>query len=142
VSDLTPTQQEKGQASFQERVWAWMRRCFSSRIQTARKERVFRFLEEANELAQSLGMTANEARLVVDYVWGRDIGEPGQEVGGTMVTLAALCANEGIDLDAEAERELCRINRPEIIKKIRAKQDAKSAVGMGMSTKEPSHDLT
>lgn len=119
---------------FQGRVQKWMAVCFNSRIATSRRERVFRFLEEALELAQSLDLTADDARLVVDYVYGRPAGEPSQEVGGVNITLAALCWNEGIDMQGAALTELNRIERPEIMDKIRAKQDAKSAVGMGMAS--------
>ena len=119
---------------FQHRVSKWIAKCFSKRIANAKRERVFRFLEEALELAQSLDLTEVEAKSVVDYVYGRDIGRPHQEVGGVMVTLAALCMREEICLQDAALGEIERIEQPEIIKKIRAKQDAKSAVGMGMKT--------
>jgi len=46
-------------------------------------------------------------------------------VGGVMVTLAALCLASGIDMYSAAERELARINQPEIVAKIRTKQAAK-----------------
>jgi len=119
----------------------WLQKCFSSRICTARRERVFRFLEEALELAQSLDLTADEAMLVVNYVYGRPVGEPSQEVGGVNVTLAALCWNEDIDMEQAAFTEIERIEAPEIINKIRAKQDTKSAVGMGMKTNPTTIDM-
>lgn len=134
------TELEKSIRSFQVRVTKWMGVCFGSRIATARRERVFRFLEEALELAQALDLTADDARLVVDYVYGRPVGEAFQEVGGVKVTLAALCWNEKIDMQDAAFTELERIERPEIILKIRAKQDAKSAVGMGMKIEKKTCD--
>ena len=124
--------------AFQGRTSDWVRECFSSRICTARKERSFRFLEEALELVQALELTADDARLVVDYVYGRPAGDPSQEVGGVMVTLAALCWNERMFLQSAAFTELERIEQPEIMDKIRAKQDAKSAAGVGRSSKTPS----
>jgi hypothetical protein len=45
-----------------------------------------------------------------------------------MVTLAAFTSAAGIDLQAEAERELARINTPETIAKIRRKQASKRDV--------------
>ena len=38
-----------------------------------------RFLEEALELVQACGATASEAHQLVDYVYGRPVGEPAQE---------------------------------------------------------------
>lgn len=48
-----------------------------------------------------------------------------KEVGGVMVTLAALCGPNGIDMMAAAQTELDRINQPDTILKIRQKQAAK-----------------
>lgn len=62
---------------------------------------------------------------MLDYTFDRDKGEPPQEVGGVMITLAALCAANGIDMAGEGHRELGRINRPEVIDKIRGKHAAK-----------------
>ncbi|MEX0409334.1 hypothetical protein ABGN05_27200 [Aquibium sp. LZ166] len=39
----------------------------------------------------------------------RDLGEPHQEVGGVMVTLAALCAANGLDMERSGAQELDRI---------------------------------
>jgi hypothetical protein len=54
-------------------------------------------------------MTRSEAHQLVDYTYDRPIGELKQEVGGAMVTLAALCLAMRIDMYAAAEAELARI---------------------------------
>jgi hypothetical protein len=82
-----------------------------------------RFLEEALELVQSLGCTASEAHQLVDYVFGRPVGDPFQELGGTMVTLSALASCHDIDLEEAAETELARAWT--VIEAIRAKQATK-----------------
>jgi hypothetical protein len=87
--------------------------------------RVFRFVEEALELAQALDCTKDEAHQLVEYVFNRPVGEPCQEVGGTMFTLMALCWRVGIDAEAETWRELRRCWQPEVMAKIRAKQASK-----------------
>ncbi|WP_330555403.1 hypothetical protein [Burkholderia multivorans] len=110
---------------FQARVQPWMLECFGPVIAADRIERNHRFLEEALELVQSLGCTASEAHQLVDYTFGRPLGEPAQEVGGVMVTLAALCLANGLDMHAAGETELARISVPAIVEKIRAKQAAK-----------------
>lgn len=122
---LSAIEQEQEPATHQARVAAWMLECFGPEITKDRIERADRFVEEALELAQSIGWTADRGHALVDYVFGRPVGEVGQEVGGVMVTLAALCNVFEIDIEAEAKREVDRITRPEIVLKIRAKQAAK-----------------
>ena len=111
------------QETFQNRVQPWLMACFGEMIAGDREERNHRFLEEALELVQACGCTASEAHQLVDYVYGRDVGDPPQEVGGVMVTLAALCLANGLDMHANAETELARIWTK--VEAIRAKQAAK-----------------
>jgi hypothetical protein len=116
------------QWSFQQRVSFWMDRCFGSvealaPDATDPTERNHRFLEEALELVQSCGCTAVEAHQLVDYVFGRLIGEKHQEVGGVMLTLAALCTAQAIDMRQSGETELTRVWTK--IEQIRAKHAAK-----------------
>jgi hypothetical protein len=111
--------------SFQQRVQPWLMECFGPTIAADRVERNHRFFEEATELVQATGMTVNEAHQLVDYVFNRPVGEPNQEVGGTMVTLAALCLANDLDMHSAGETELARISVPETVAKIRAKQAAK-----------------
>jgi hypothetical protein len=69
---------------------------------------MYRFLEEALELSQASGCSSEDAHRLVDYVFSRPVGRLEPEVGGVMVTLAALCAAAGIDLKNAADRELER----------------------------------
>lgn len=109
---------------FQQRVYPWMMACFGKEISGDKVERNHRFFEEATELVQACGMTKDEALLLIDYTYNREIGEREQEVGGVMVTLAALClAQEDLDMQQAAETELIRIWGA--IPKIRAKQATK-----------------
>lgn len=126
------------QDSFQARVAPWVKACFGSELAASMTERNHRFLEEALELVQSLGCSKDEALNLVEYVYSRSVGDPPQEVGGVRVTLAALCAAAGLHEDECAETELTRVNRPEMITKIREKQKRKPS----MSTQEaPDGDL-
>ena len=109
--------------AFQDRVQPWLLACFGEMIAGDREERNHRFLEEALELVQACGCSASEAHQLVDYVFGRPVGQPAQEVGGVMVTLAALCLANGLDMHDAAEVELARIWT--MVEKIRAKQAAK-----------------
>jgi sugar phosphate isomerase/epimerase len=108
---------------YQRRVVNWLLACFGQEIASDKAERSHRFVEEAIELAQAQGMTLLETIQLVTYVYGRPAGEPAQEVGGVMVTLAALCQATGIDMEEAAEAELTRVW--EKIDRIREKQKAK-----------------
>ena len=122
----------------QARVGEWMRGCFGPAISEDHIERADRFVEEALELAQSTGWSADRGHALVDYVFGRPIGEPGQEVGGVLVTLAALCNTHRIDMQREFAREVDRITTPDMIERIRAKQAAKPT-GSALPIACPSH---
>lgn len=115
----------KQNTSYQARVHAWMLACFTPEITADVVERNDRFTEEALELVQANGYTAERAHALVDYVFNRPVGEPDQEVGGVMVTLAALCNAAQLDMMAAALREIERIEDPGIMAKIKAKQAAK-----------------
>ena len=105
---------------FQQRVQPWMMACFGDEISADKVERNDRFTEESLELGQACGMTKDRVLALVDYVYDRPLGEPAQEVGGVMVTLAALCLAQGLDMHNAAEVELARIWTK--VEAIRAKQ--------------------
>jgi NTP pyrophosphatase (non-canonical NTP hydrolase) len=100
-----------------------MMACFGAQISGDGAERNHRFLEESLELVQAGNCTRDDAHLLVDYVFNRDVGEQQQEVGGVMVTLAALCLAYGIDMHEAGETELARVWTK--VEQIRAKQAGK-----------------
>lgn len=108
---------------FQSRVVLWLHSCFGAAISNDRVERNHRFLEEALELVQAAGCTREEAHKLVDYTFDRPIGELRQEIGGTLLTLAALCHAHSEGMEAAGEAELARVWTK--IETIRAKQAAK-----------------
>ena len=114
------------QSTYQARVAEWMMNCFGADITNSLEERCFRFFEEAAELCQALGMTEDQARDLVTYTWSRPAGEPAQEVGGVMVTLAAACHAAHLSMKEAGETELARIDTPETIDQIRRKHQAKT----------------
>lgn len=115
-------------ASFQSRVAEWMSQCFIPSLYSNMTERGDRLLEEVLELLQAHGYDQNRVTTLVEYVFGRPVGEPTQEVGGVMVTLAGYCWIAGLDMRAAGGTELARICQPEVMAKIRAKQEAKNAL--------------
>lgn len=109
--------------TFQERVRAWVIACFGDTVLCDTKERNWRFLEEALELAQACDCSREDALKLIDYVYGRPVGEKSQEVGGVLLTLSALCSAHGISMDAAGQTELLRCW--DKFDAIRAKQAAK-----------------
>lgn len=120
---------------YQNAITKWCVHTFGQKIAGNMKLRCFRFLEEACELVQSLGMTKEQAQKTIDYVWNRPVGEPHQEMGGVMVTLAALAAPARLDMEQDGWVELgrCWAN----VDKIRAKQASKAALGLSDDDPHP-----
>ena len=110
-------------SQFQEDVANWLVRCFGERIARDKAERNHRFIEEALELVQSTGCSIEEVIRAVDYVYARPVGEPRQEVGGVMVTLAALCSAHVMDMEACGFGEIrrCELKSEEIREKQKLK---------------------
>ena len=109
--------------SFQSRVARWMIECFGDAASYDITERGDRFLEEALELLQALGYDHTRVATLRDYVWSRPEGDPPQEVGGVLITLAGLCMAAKVDMHAAGDAELDRVWTK--IAQIRAKQAAK-----------------
>ena len=71
------------------------------------------------------GCTKHDAMMLVDYVYGRPVGVPAQEVGGVALTLASLCTALNLDQEQCGEMELERVWLK--IDQIRAKEAKKKA---------------
>ena len=109
----------------QMRTRTWLRKCLGGDVANDKIERACRFVEEVVELAQACGMTKEQVTELVDYTYERPVGELSQEVGGVMITLAALCGPYGVSLSQSTIAEFNRINTPEAIENIRQKQATK-----------------
>lgn len=110
---------------FQLMIHAWCIMTFGPDVTNDVRERCQRFLEEALELTQSLGLDRAQAHKLVDYVYDRPTGEPFQEMGGTLITLAALAAGAHLNMAAAGAAERERIFRPDVQEVIQRKQAAK-----------------
>ena len=106
---------------FQNDMAEWGYEVLGREVMENQKVRAYRFLEEALELAQACGVSAEETAELTAYTFGRPIGEVDQEVGGVMSTLTLLVEAYGLDLACCAWGELARISNPEKIAKIRSK---------------------
>lgn len=114
---------EKTPYSFQARCMKWILAWLQSNLVWNKQERNQRFLEEALELVQSLDMDRETAHKLIDYVFDRPKGEPKQELGGVMNTLAILSETNSMGMWEAAEQELTRCWND--IDKIREKQKGK-----------------
>lgn len=117
---------EKTPYSFQVRCLKWILAWLNSKLVWNKQERNQRFLEEALELVQSLDMDKDTAHKLVDYVFGRPKGEPKQELGGVMNTLAILSETNSMSMWQAAEEELSRCW--DNIELIKAKQKLKPVI--------------
>jgi hypothetical protein len=110
---------------YQHHVHVWSVETVGFAAATDLKERAARFLEEALELAQAAGLTEANVEILAGYVFNRPTGELPQEIGGTYLTLASLAQAAGVDMEDRGWAELTRVQRPEIIEKVRRKQATK-----------------
>lgn len=100
----------EGEIPLEVRVADWVRTRIGNDHMNPR-ERAMRLLEEASELAQSEGVTLEQARKQIDYVFSRSMGDPIQEAGGVAVCLLGWCASHGVRLNDVAKAEILRIER-------------------------------
>ena len=115
---------EKDAARFQERVNIWVTACMGADVAADKMERNFRYLEESLEVVQAGGCSKDDSQRLVEYVFSRPVGDIQQEVGGAMVTLAALCNAHQLGMNHAAIVEIARCE--ENTEKIRAKHFAKA----------------
>lgn len=114
--------------TFQSQAGAWMGTAILPSRNSAIITRGDRLAEEVFELLQSQHYPRERLRMLEDYVFNRPIGEPGQEMGGVMLTLACYGEVAGLNMHLEGYRELARVNRPDVIARIKKKQESAAAL--------------
>lgn len=122
------------------RIASWVTLRFGLSVYTDRYERGRRFLEECLELNQALGVTREDALRLVDYVYARPIGDPGQELGGVAITLLALCDACNLDFEFELRRELYRIEL-KTVEHFQKRQAAKAEAGVSSYVQSTDKDV-
>jgi NTP pyrophosphatase (non-canonical NTP hydrolase) len=93
----------------QAKIAFWAEQAFGRDQATSLPQRGIRLLEEAIEAFQACGGTEAKAHELVTFVFGRDPGKIGQELGGVAVTTLALAAAAGLSADEEECREIRRV---------------------------------
>lgn len=115
----------------QEQVEEFVSSRFGDDVLADLGERVDRVFEEAAELAQSEGRTADHMARILAYVYSRDVGAPPQEAAGVAVTLLAYGAAKGLRIRDVEAREIARIMaKPP--QHFRMRQAAKAALGVAL----------
>ena len=112
----------------QENVRGWVEKLGSRPVDL--QMRLRRFAEESAELCQAGDLDFMTYLKVVTDAYSRPKGEVGQEFGGALMTMLALANVTGHSLWDQVMTEFNRVNTPEMIEKIRAKQKTKEASGL------------
>ncbi|MGX5776952.1 hypothetical protein [Methylorubrum zatmanii] len=118
----------QGAETFQARADRWLEKVTEG-DPTDLPERRDRYSEESLELAQALGATREGMHQLVDYVFSRPVGEPGDEMGDTKLCLANLASWAKLNMDACGEAMLARRSKPESVAKIRRKRSTRHGRG-------------
>ena len=93
------------------RTWRWLAwaELMFGRVALDRRERLLRFIEEAVELGQSLGLDRAALAAIADRVYSGPPGAPAREFGQCLACFECLAHVVDIDADAEATAELRRV---------------------------------
>lgn len=89
---------------------AWAVETFGE-VATSNVERTRRFLEEAIELAQAMGLPPGDVERIAARVFSRGPGYVPREIGQCLLTLEALAENLAISADLMASVEFDRVQR-------------------------------
>lgn len=116
--------------TLQGRVGQWVLDAFGPANALNRRERALRVLEEAAELCQAEGVGLEQVVRVSERTFSRPVGDPAQEAAGIGVTLLAWGAAAGVDVLGVSEQEIARVEQPEVMEAIRARQVVKKADGV------------
>lgn len=105
---------------FQGRVNDWMQNCFGPAIAADQQERNYRFIEEAIELVQACNLPKERLLQIVEHVYTRAAGQPAEEIGDVMISLAALSSAAKVNMEQSAVTGVAKcVKNTELIRKKR-----------------------
>jgi len=108
----------------------WVRKAFGFES-TQPKERAFRLLEEAMELAQAEGCSLDDCQLLLQQVYTRPMGAVSTEMGDVAFTLLAYAQSRSLDLERYEAERLQRALLGDI-EMFRRRQNEKHAMGLSV----------
>jgi len=106
----------------------WLREVFGFAAANDVEERLLRLGEETLELMQSRGVSREQAHALVEQVFNNPPGNPFQELGGVMVTLASYCAVDHQNPGDAFGMEFSRCQQADVKLKIKSKHATKAVV--------------
>lgn len=112
-------------ANLQDDAATWVKTVFGSDWLASKEERGCRVLEETIELAQAMGVSRDQAHMLVDQVYNKPTGEIRQELGGVMHTLLICHASCNINASETILATMKDVWQRERIETIRKKQHGK-----------------
>lgn len=111
----------------------WAKVTFGAETADVTGERIRRFLEEALELAQAVGLDQEVAQNMVEYVYARPAGNVNQEIGQVGVSLLALAEHLHINAEQEELTEFQRITSLPA-EHWQSRQNAKAGKGIALAS--------
>lgn len=119
----------------------WSKLVFRERyIDITPKIRSLRCLEEMMELCQTENVSEEEIDIIKRQVYDKPKGEPLQELGGVMTTLAGYACTRDFDIEEAFWSEYERICDPVIMEKVRNRNLAGDKIGFEKTNAEPDVD--
>jgi hypothetical protein len=116
---------------YQFKIAEWISRCFGKEVFYDHEERGRRFIEEAVELNQAIGVSKEDILRIVDHVYSRPVGDVFQEIGGVGITLLGLCQSVGYNFEAATQTELDKVEALPTLH-FRKRHIAKAEAGISM----------
>lgn len=92
--------------TLQERVRKFTMECFGHHNTYDRRERAFRFGEEALEVMQAAGLTTKDILALLEHVYSQKPGYLRKELANAHITLLSLATANSIELDSTTESDL------------------------------------
>lgn len=117
--------------TWRPRMLAWHRMVFGDRhMVNGAKVYSMRLMEEAMELAQAEGVTADQAMTILRQMFDKPAGEPAKEFGGVLVTATGYANFADRDIEATFEAEYERIQDSAVVERVRFRNLHGDKIGM------------
>jgi NTP pyrophosphatase (non-canonical NTP hydrolase) len=114
----------------EQEAWEWNVTVFGRDVAHSEVERGLRTLEEAIELAQASGVTAEQASHLMRHVYSKELGDVATEISDVLLCLLIQARMRNLDVWANLEALQARLWKPEAIAKIHEKYEGKCRKGL------------
>ena len=111
--------------SLQYWAWCWLHKTMPKENVSSLPERALRVFEEAAELCQAAGVDKSLLMRQTEYTYARPVGTVPQEIAGVLTTILGAASCAGIQAEDALMKELTRLDTPDVVEKVRRKQESK-----------------